>query len=93
MLPPPILQSRTVVDGVTVEIWSDGYCVQRGCCLTLTDFITFPIAYKDTNFYVSQSVCGDGGVNYHSITSKTTTSFGISGTKTGHFWEVKGYIR
>ena len=61
---PPYLQSRSVVDGVTVELWSDGYCVQKGTGTTTTgsppnEFFTrieFKRNYKDTIYHVNLTV-------------------------------------
>ena len=61
---PPYLQSRSVVDGVTVELWSDGYCVQKGIGTTTTgasqaEFTTrieFKRNYKDTTYHINLTV-------------------------------------
>lgn len=60
---PPYLQSRSVVDGVTVELWSDGYCVQKGIGTTtvappveFSTRIEFKRTYKDTTYHINLTV-------------------------------------
>lgn len=60
---PPYLQSRSVVDGVTVELWSDGYCVQKGTGTTtgasqaeFSTRIEFKHTYKDITYHVNLTV-------------------------------------
>lgn len=100
---PPYLQSRSVVDGVTVELWSDGYCVQRGNSHIHTNplTITLPQSYKDINYTVigTDTTPVQGGSEMHAIgvsryNNKTFDLFGKTGnvTETDVSWEASGYI-
>lgn len=100
---PPYLQSRSVVDGVTVELWSDGYCVQRGNSNIRTNPLTIvlPQSYRDTSYTVigTDTTSAQGGSDMHAIgvckyTNKTFGLFGKAGsvTATDASWETSGYI-
>ena len=98
MLPPPYLLKREQIDGVVVETWSDGYCVQKGRNILDSDTettITFPVPFKDNNITI---ICTPSA---NATTSPTFRNFGYLGSKNGfsvggasvHFWEASGYIR
>ena len=100
----PYLQKRYVTNGVTVEIWSDGYCTQRGKTWMesyATFQITLPVAYKDVNYWASGLPFG--GINteatrpqlclIRSIDSNNKMTL-TNGENSKHMqWETKGYIR
>lgn len=74
------------------RIWSDRWCEQGGNTGTAMSTITLLKPFRDTNYTVLQSPGAVGGTQYHSITTRTTTSFSMTGTNTSHFWRAEGYI-
>lgn len=100
----PVVISRTSNNqGGTVEIWSDGYCVQTGILTVSSTTFTLNLdeSYVDTNYLVYFS--NHSGFRIISIGNKALNS--VSGTQWNvssgtaisesntYYWETKGYIR
>ncbi|MBO7713892.1 MAG: hypothetical protein J6S85_10010 [Methanobrevibacter sp.] len=72
-------------------LFSNGYCMQGGQA-TCNSTKTFPIAFKDTNYYVVGTIYNNGANEAVAVYNKTTTSFSFgSENNVQVYWFAYGY--
>ena len=72
-------------------LFSNGYCMQGGQA-TCNSPKTFPIAFKDTNYYVVGTIYNNGANEAVAVYNKTTTNFSFgSENNVQVYWFAYGY--
>jgi len=100
----PMVISRVRKNDGTVEIWSDGFCVETGSVSIPGNggaTVTLTNPFVDTNYKVftsGQTVSGGGMVNDMIwVNSLYTDRFSIDMENASHvnscYWRAEGYIR